>query len=156
MKLLSTLLKFVLNNLHTSRYPRGTDRSQSSFLGNLPLPDLQELVSDRWSWHSSWYRHVPQTPAEATPQTPAVNLPAVPQSRVGMKAEHLIAWQVTYYVSNVLMCNYWRRYEKTSRPVFLRPRNKWLPLHLLHPSLSDDMIGNTCHEFTCHWFPYFC
>lgn len=78
------------------------------------------------------------------------------QSQVGVKAKHLIAWQIICYVRKVFMCNYWRRYDKSSRPVFLRPHNKWLPLHLFYTSPSDDMIGNTCHEFACHRFPYFC
>lgn len=117
MKLLWTLSKFTLNNLHTPHYPQGMCGSQSTFLGDLPFLHLWKLVSDHWSWDPSWYRwslihlrrlHL-KSWGEASQQSPKA---------WGIRAKHLIAWQILYYVHDVFMCNYWRRYEKSSRTVF--------------------------------------
>lgn len=49
---------------------------------------------------------------------PEVKLQSSPQSQMGIKAKHLIAWQILYCVCDVFMCNYWRRYKKSSRIIF--------------------------------------
>lgn len=91
MKLLWTLSKFTLNNLHTPHRPQGVCGSQSTFLGNFPSLYLQELVSDHCSWDPTLVQVVPHTPEEVAPQIPRSSFTAAPKARWELKASDCLA-----------------------------------------------------------------
>lgn len=117
MKLLWTLSKSTLNHLHGPLYPQSMCGSQSTFLGNLPFLCLQEMVSDTGVETPLDTGGASYTWGGCT-SNPEVKLQSSPQSQMGIKAKHLIAWQILYHVHYIFICNYWRRYKKSSRTVF--------------------------------------
>lgn len=152
MKLLWTLSKFTLNNLHTPHHPQDMCGSQSRFLGNFPFLYLWELVSNHWSWDPSWYRwsliHLRElylkSWAEASHQSPR------------HRELKLRIWLLDrfYTICMMFSCVITEGGMKRAPELFSKaPTINYFPLFYISP--SDYMIGNTCHEFTCHQFPSF-